>query len=134
MSVSHYQSLPNSRLILSWVGAIGVLWLLLLWKGIGFSAQGFYAHPQSQPLSSSDTYAHHAATEHQLSPRRPANSVASTPVADPVVPVVGALFFTALVVFALLKTRINQWLILSPVAHQLQLATLNISRAPPSLR
>lgn len=132
MPVSRQPPLPDPRLVLSWIGAIGMLWLLLLWGSVGFSAQNLYAHEQSQPLVSPDVHVY-ATSEQQFSPRR-APTVLSSPPADQLIAIVSALFFAALAIFPPLKTAISFWLNTAPVAHQLQLATLNISRAPPSLR
>lgn len=133
MPASRHSPLPDSRLIVSWIGAIGVLWLLLLWKSLGLVPQDYHDYPQSQIVITSDIHAF-AAGEHNFSPRRPLNVLSPAPSSDSLAPLASALFFTALALFISYKTRLAPWLNISPVAYQLQLATLNISRAPPALR
>lgn len=133
MSDSRNQPSPDFRLLLSWAGAIGVLWLLLLWKSIGGYSQDYYSHTQSQVVVTSDIHAF-AAGEHNFSPRRTLNVLSAAPPSDQLTPLVSALFLAALALFIPPKTRLALWLNSSPIAYRLQLATLNISRAPPILR
>lgn len=119
--------------MLSWVGAIGLLWLLLLWKGAEFSSENLYGYQSSQSVASAD-FPTYAAGEHNFSPRRTLNVLSSAPPSDQLTPLISALYFAALIIFIPLATRLSPWLNIAPVAYRLQLATLNISRAPPSLR
>ncbi|PUA27316.1 MAG: hypothetical protein B0W54_12015 [Cellvibrio sp. 79] len=133
MSCTRTQSPPDFRLILSWTGAIGLLWLLLLWKSVGFAQESLYSYPSSQSVATADFHAY-AAGEHQFSPRRTLNVLSSVPPSDQLTPLISALYFAVLVIFIPLKTRLALWLNTSPIAYQLQLTTLNISRAPPVFR
>ena len=128
-----HQPLPDFRLMLSWTGAIGLLWLLLLWKSVGLAPENLYGYPSSQSVATADFHAY-AAGEHQFSPRRTLNVLSSVPPTDQLTPLISALYFAALVIFIPLTTRLARWLNVSPVASPLQLTTLNISRAPPLLR
>ncbi len=130
---SRNQPTPDFRLLLSWAGAIGVLWLLLLWKSIGVYSQDYYNHTQSHVVVTSDAHVF-AAGEHNFSPRRALGFFSSVPPSDQLTPLVSALFFAALALFVRPKVRLAPWLNSSPIAYRLQLATLNISRAPPRLR
>ena len=58
--------------MLSWTGAIGLLWLLLLWKSVGLASEGVYGYEPSLPVAAADIHAY-AAGEHQFSPRRTLN-------------------------------------------------------------
>lgn len=118
--------------MLSWTGAIGLLWLLLLWKSVGLAPESLHSYPSSQSVVTADFHAY-ATGEHQFSSRRTLNVLSSAPPADQLTPLISALYFAALVIFIPLKTRLALWLNVSPIAYQLQLTTLNISRAPPVL-
>ncbi|WP_049631850.1 hypothetical protein [Cellvibrio sp. pealriver] len=133
MSVPHHPLVLDSRRILRWVGVMGILWLLLLWKCVGFSAQNFYLHQQSQPAIPVDAHAHiYVAGDHQFSPRRTLNALSPPPLSDYQVPLVSTVFFSLLALLSPQKNSVVYATEFSFAAHQLQLATLNISRAPPA--
>lgn len=124
------QTLPDYRLIASWVGAIGLLWLLLLWNSVGCS-ETLYRYQLPQSVATSDAHAY-ATGEHQFSPRRILNVFSSFPPSDSLTPLIGALCFFALVIFLPLKAALVFRSDISPFVYPFQLITLNISRAPPS--
>ncbi|WP_331346200.1 hypothetical protein [Cellvibrio sp. UBA7661] len=133
MSVPRHLSLPDSRRMLRWAGVMGGLWLLLLWKCVGFSAQDFYLHQQSQPAIPVDAHAHiYVAGDHQFLPRRALNIALATPPSDHQVVFASTAFFNLLALLSPQKNSVVYAAEFLFAAHQLQLATLNISRAPPA--
>lgn len=134
MSVYRSTQLPDFRPILNWAGVVGIVWLLLLWKCVEFSAQDYYAYAKSPPANALDAHVQiYAAGEQQFSPRRSFHSLSSLPPADQPIPDIVALFYTVLAMFVLPLVQLTFKPFISTAAHQLQWATLNISRAPPYL-
>jgi hypothetical protein len=126
----HHQPLSDFRFILSWSGVIGLLWLLVLWKGFEYSSQYFYSYLPSQTAITFDDQIY-AVGERQFSSRPNTNGLFSPPPSDQSGIFISALFFVALIIVPPLKTRLETRLNTSPVAHRLRLQTLNISCAPP---
>lgn len=142
MSHPPKHSLPNIRLllngngvlsgisVLNGIGALSLLWVLILWSGVGYSSQSTTYH-QYPAVNAADNALPHVSSEQQLVLRAKGPTFSSSPQPDQSSPLIAALFFVALAIFLLRKKSSTSCLDVSSTSHRLQLQTLNISRAPP---
>jgi hypothetical protein len=106
----HQQPLSDFRFILRWSGVIGLLWLLVLWKGFEYSSQYFYSYLPTQTAITFDDQIY-AVGERQFSSRSHTNGLLSPPPSDQSGIFISALFFGALIIIPPLKTRLEPRLI-----------------------
>lgn len=130
-SMAHLRDNPLvfSRLLVSGMCAIGLLWIFALWNSLAQSAQ----HIDTRPYSSSvvtDHVAIHIANEQQLIPRFHRTGVLTGPQIDEIQFAIGP-FLAALAILVTCQTLLASARETPFFSHQLQLQTLNISRAPP---
>lgn len=130
MSRAPKHAVPNIRLLLNGVGALGLLWILLLWSSVERSAQNTNVYQQPMVGVTADALAF-ISSEQQLVLRANGSTFSSSPQPDQSTPLIAALFFVALAIFLLRKKTSSRCLDISITAHRFQLQTLNISRAPP---
>lgn len=129
MSYQRDNPLNFSRLLVSGMCAIGLLWIFALWNCLAQSAQ----HIDTRPYSSSvvtDHVAIHIASEQQLIPRFHRTVFFTGPQIDETHFAIG-LFLASLAILVTCQTLLASASETPFFSHQLQLQTLNISRAPP---
>lgn len=129
MSIIPYYQAVRFRLILSWIGCIGALWLALLW-GAGSVHQR--PVPEHHPVAAGgSTVVAYVSGEQRFSARRgSANFSSADDARQPPVILSSWILAAVAIAFALVAIHYRIFSALVPVAC-LRLTTLNISCAPP---